>query len=703
MFSKLVIQNAKKSRNENLIYFATLVTAVASFYLILSLENQSVILYLKDFESHAVDQLFSLMPILYGFALFLLFFLVLFANRYQLERRSKEFGLYMLLGMQRKNLFSLLFAESLFTSALALLFGLGSGILLSEALSLTTSRLIGQGIIGHQLSFSIQACIYTTLGFLFIQFVALLLLSKNLFQEELQTLLVGTVEKKQDIGEERNNWLTFITGFLSLIVAYWLILRYFKLMNIPMIGLAIILGIFGTYFVIRGVSRLLNGLALRKAGAQGLATFTIRQLQENIANRATAVTVASLLLMFSVILLAEGASTIMTSNQDLTRESAVYDFTVLGEDAAVEAFLTSGEMETYVQDLNPLRIGRMDYELPKSWENLRARVAKHLPDGVADPTTSNTGSYSIGPEQSDAENLLNQMGSRIFGYIIPVSSYNDLLETAGVEPFVLAEDEVSIYFNPEFVVGNELELMNQVVTEALEEGESLLTFEDEEITIQPDLPSKGLVVDRTITIAMGLVVSDAIYERYSDPLNETIYWNFVLPTELKEAQGLMEPMKEASDLLATTEFQFESYLHNFGRHLFYVIAGSYTMLYLSFLFLIIGCTVLALQFLTQFKQTKRRYQTLSFLGAKQNQVTQSLKKQVRWYFLFPLIPALISGVVGIIAMKSYIQFNIDFFADIYTMLPFVIVMILVFILVQWIYARSVYKSAHREIRQQEFK
>ena len=81
MFFRLIYRNAKRSRQENLIYFATLVTAVASFYMILSLERQDVILYLRDFESMAVDRLFALMPILYGIALFLLFFLVLFANR----------------------------------------------------------------------------------------------------------------------------------------------------------------------------------------------------------------------------------------------------------------------------------------------------------------------------------------------------------------------------------------------------------------------------------------------------------------------------------------------------------------------------------------------------------------------------------------------------------------------------------------------
>jgi putative ABC transport system permease protein len=47
MFSRLVFRNAKRSRKENAIYFATLVTAVASFYIILSLGKQDVIIIFK--------------------------------------------------------------------------------------------------------------------------------------------------------------------------------------------------------------------------------------------------------------------------------------------------------------------------------------------------------------------------------------------------------------------------------------------------------------------------------------------------------------------------------------------------------------------------------------------------------------------------------------------------------------------------------
>lgn len=707
MFFNLIKRNAQRSRKENIIYFATLVTAVASFYLILSLERQDVILYLKDFESQAIERLFSLMPILYFFALFLLFFLVLFANRYQLERRSKEFGMYLMLGMRQQRLFLLLVAESVLTSLFALVIGIGMGAIVAEILSLTTARLIGQGIIGHQISFSIEAVMTTAAGFLFIQIIALMILAVHLFRRELHTLLYGQVEKKQKIGERKNNLLTFLIGLILLLVAYWLIITYFWIVNVPMIFLAVVFGLIGTILVIRGIARIINAVALQSKQTNGLATFTLRQLQENIANRSIAVATASILMMLSVIMLAEGAAMILSSTDQLQQSNSVYDFTVQGEASEVEAFLESEKMAPYVANVNPLELGRLlrgeeTAETILNWEKLRERIVENLPEGKQDPAIEFPGQMSISPEQSEAENLLGMFDERMGDYLIRESSYNLLLEAAGEEPLQLAENQVGIYINSEFVQA-EQPLLNQILTDAQMNQEVLAELDGQPLTFIADIPMKGLVTDRSITVMTGLIVPDELFETYTDSLNREVYWNFTIPEDLEEEQGLMIPMKEASDILDESGFQFESYLQNFGRYLFYIVAGSYTMLYLAFLFLIIGCTVLALQFLTQLKQTKRRYQTLSFLGAKRDQMQASLKKQVMWYFLFPLIPALVSGTVGIIAMKSYIRFNAEFLPSIARMMPYVLLMVGVFLLVQWIYARAVYKTGIQEIEQQQFK
>ena len=96
MFFNLAWRNSKRSRNENLIYFLTMVTAVAAFYIVLSLGAQDVIRFLSSLESDAVERLLTnLLPTVYVCALLFVFFLVVFANKYQLECRSRELGLYL--------------------------------------------------------------------------------------------------------------------------------------------------------------------------------------------------------------------------------------------------------------------------------------------------------------------------------------------------------------------------------------------------------------------------------------------------------------------------------------------------------------------------------------------------------------------------------------------------------------------------------
>ncbi|MBM6837628.1 FtsX-like permease family protein, partial [Clostridium saudiense] len=161
MFYNLVKSNSRRNRKENALFFLSLVVSIVAFYIILSLGKQDVIIFLKTMESEAVRKLFLLIPALYGLSLFILFFLVYFAGKYQLERRSRELGMYLMLGMKRSKLLLMLFAEELWNSVLSLLIGIPVAIFISEIISLVTAKIVGLGIIGHSFSFSISAVIGT--------------------------------------------------------------------------------------------------------------------------------------------------------------------------------------------------------------------------------------------------------------------------------------------------------------------------------------------------------------------------------------------------------------------------------------------------------------------------------------------------------------------------------------------------------------
>ena len=295
-------------------------------------------------------------------------------------------------------------AEGFITSLLALCGGIVCGGFLSEIISLTTARLVRQGIIAHQSSLSIRAIVLTGLGFLLIQAAALFLLGGQLFRKEIHQLLYGETAKKQQIGNAGGNIVMLVLGAGLLAAAYWIVLNHFMVAGGALLLAAVLLGTAGTLFVIRGLARLLSIVAgsIKSKSTQGLYTFTLRQVQENIASKYISVSVASILMMLTIMLIADGSVTIMSRADQLTRDGAVYDFTVVGEDQAVEQYLASEEMASYVSNINRMEMATMrrpdtdDHSSFIDWSAFRAEVVRNLPPDVEDPAAQGALQYEFG-------------------------------------------------------------------------------------------------------------------------------------------------------------------------------------------------------------------------------------------------------------------------------------------------------------------
>ena len=289
--------------------------------------------------------------------------------------------------------------EGLITSFLALLGGLVCGGFLSEAISLTTARLVGHGIITHQLSFSVSAAIFTSLGFLIIQFVALFVLCGKLFRKELHQLVYGEMAKKQRTGNPYVSFVSFAIGTVILLVAYWIVVEHFMAASGAMLLIAVLLGIIGTILFIRGLARILSiwAASIKHKATRGLYVFTLRQLHENVVNKYISISVASILMMLTIMLITDGSVRIMSYGSELTRGTSVYDFTVMGNDQIVEKYLSNEQIRPYVSNLNRMEIGNIKstasdgISSPVDWSKFRKQIVQHLPQDVVDPATQEDG------------------------------------------------------------------------------------------------------------------------------------------------------------------------------------------------------------------------------------------------------------------------------------------------------------------------
>lgn len=641
MFYNLVIKNSKRNRKENGLFFISLIVSIVAFYIILSLEKQDVIIFLKTMESQALDKLFLLIPALYGLSLFILFFLVYFAGKYQLERRSKELGMYLMLGMKRSKLLVMLFAEELWNSVLSLLIGIPVAIFISEIISLVTAKIVGLGIIGHSFSFSITAVIGTIIGYFIIRFAALIILSGKFSIKEVTELLSESqAEKKREINKVVVT-IRLVLGVILLSVAFLIGIKGIAWRELKFMALLVIMGLLGIFLLFQGIGVLFEGMLKKKNNISGLKMFTFRQIQESIFLKPNTLAISSLLILMAVSCFAYGIPVGYLFN---TKEAHVMDYTFEANKEEVEAIIKELDLEEYIDGIYEMKIG-MFYEGKFSAEGLIKAVEKQ-------------------DDSQGKDTLLNNLQYMDRPYLISVSSYNKLLEIQGKEPIELNDNEVALYEDPEFKVGSVMEM-------ALKERPSTI-LEDNEYRLKDICYSDSIITDSMITISKGLIVSDDVFKKYTDENNVSTYINMTLDKEFVKKKGLMQAIAEVNKKLETTEpgyigttgIRYESYLQNMGRELFYTVAASYTTIYLAVIFLIIANTVMGVQFLMHQQKTKKRYQSLTYLGVSYEMLCKSARSQITWYFSLSIAVAAVSSIFAVrtlfsgmvtVSMKEYVS------------------------------------------------
>ena len=130
MMNKLAFQNVKQSARDYLVYFMTMSVVTALMF------SFHTLLYSKD-----VQEMFQIAAIMEIMILLATFFIVLivawlihYMIRFILEKRSREFGIYLLIGMKKKQISRLYIRENILLGTGAFLVGMGLGCFLQQIL-----------------------------------------------------------------------------------------------------------------------------------------------------------------------------------------------------------------------------------------------------------------------------------------------------------------------------------------------------------------------------------------------------------------------------------------------------------------------------------------------------------------------------------------------------------------------------------------
>lgn len=670
MFFKQIWRNSARKRRNNGLFYTSLVIAIVAFYTLLSLESQDVMRFLATIESDAVRKLLTLIPVIYLISLFFVFFLVYFALSYELQDRQREFGLYLTLGMKRSRLFALLFVEQLWSSAIALLIGLPVAMLLTEGISLATSRWIGLDIIQHQLTLSPQAILWTILGFILVQMVALAILALRMWNlEPLSFLKTVTVNKQQLIDKAHGN-RSFKAGIILLVTAYLLGvfgLGAVRLTIFPLVFLALVIcGITGMFKLYNCLGFYQSErIAKQRTEASGLQIFTMRQIQESVFAEHRALAIAALLLLVAMASLSYGVGRITKQSAENVR---TVDFSLQASTSEVKTFVDSEGVAGKIKAAYPVYL---------------AFTAESI------TTTELQSALRQQPETNYRDNLLERFEHDDRLYLIAASGYNALLEAQRGTPLQLAADEFALYTS----MPNS-EVMVSTLEKALK-PEINVSVGGQRYRLHPEVQKKNIVADRAITLYLAYIVPDDVYHTL---VNETepFAWNLHLSNSFVEEKGLLQAIMEFEELLKSQDLAYESYLGGIGRNLFYNVASSYLTLYLGVLFLLIGNTVIGLKYLIQQRRTRHRYLTLLTLGASRRDMADSIAKQIRLFFNLVLVPAVVSSIFAILTLFLHFT-KLPPEADPLLLLGLTAVALAGFVLVQLFYISLVKQAAQRDV------
>ena len=212
-YFKLAATGISKNRKMYFPYLLTCVCMVMMYYIVSFLCRSSTLREMHGGDT--VQQMLSLgVNVIAVFSLIFLYY----TNSFLIRRRQKEFGLYHILGMGKRNLVKIMICENLLTAAVSIAGGLVLGILFSKLGELVITRLLGENI-NFDMEIDPRAIVTTVL--LFVVIFALIMVRMLVFLWRSRPVEMLRSDK---VGEKppKGNWFFALAGIVLLGAAYYL-------------------------------------------------------------------------------------------------------------------------------------------------------------------------------------------------------------------------------------------------------------------------------------------------------------------------------------------------------------------------------------------------------------------------------------------------------------------------------------------------
>lgn len=638
MLFNISLKNIRKSLKDYTVYFFTLILGVAIFYVFNAIDSQSVML---DVRENMMDIIKLMNDMLSGVSVFvscILGFLIIYASRFLIKRRNKEFGIYLTLGMSKRKISAILFFETLLIGIVSLVAGLVIGTILSQFMSVIVANMFDADMTKFKFIFSMKACVKTLIYFAIMYVLVMIFNTFSISRCKLIDLLnAGKKTEKVTMKNPVVCTIVFVIGVGILSYAYWMVTRGVESINIiNKIGVPIALGCVATFLIFWSVSGFMIRIftSIKSVYYKGVNSFVLRQFCSKINTTVFSTTVICIMLFITISVLSAALSMKDSLSKDLDSMCPVdVQLAKYSYDAMSEAYATSQNMNE--KDREMLEDSKLS--IIETLNNSGFDAQKYFKD-VVEYNIYNTG-LTVKDTLGDINTDDYQFMADAIMPVMTIGDYNSVARLYGNSTYELNDDE--------YIIVADYKNMVMIRNQALKKG-IILSVNGKEYKPRYNECKDGFVKIGVQNMNDGiLVVPD----------------NAVKPQQVRNMGLSADYRADTKEERYSIETQLDNLMKNISFKKSFISWNSridlaessvglgalvtFIALYLGIIFLISSAAILALRELSDSADNKERYGMLRKLGVDERMIDMALFKQIGIFFAFPLILALIHSVFGI--------------------------------------------------------
>ena len=694
MLFKLSLKNIKKSFKDYAIYFMTLILGVTIFYMFNSIESQEAMMQVNQSQKMIIELMTQLIGFVSGFVAIILAFLIIYANNFLIKRRKKEFGIYMTLGMGKRQISKILLFETILIGIISLGIGLVIGIFGSQLMSILVSKLFEVDMTEFQFIFSKDAFVKTCIYFALMYFAVMIFNTISVSRYKLIDLL--NAAKKNEKVIIKNPIICTIIFLLSCGVlgyAYYIVsAKAYTLTSFSKIWPILVMGTVATLLLFWSLSGLMIKLIQfrKKTYLKDANMFVLRQINNKINTTVVSMTVICLMLFITITILSTALSIKNTMTRELVEMTPV-DINLYKTASLPERYVNRyGEEIVYTKE----QIEDSQESVQYTLEN--AGLDMNLLKDVVEISTYTSPNLTWETYLKDVfDEVKAQFPGLAYGtpeLIVKESEYNKVAKLYGLEEFHLNDNE--------YVMLCDFDNMINIRNKELQIN-GVITLCGKEYTPKYKECKSGYIMMSTSHTNTGIILVPD-----SCPLTKDMQEQQILIANYNATTD--EQKQEIENLFASDDSILIQNLDKNGIDLegatrISIYDGSvgiatiivFLAIYLGIIFLISSSAILALKQLTESSDNKLRYSILRKIGADDKMINRSLFLQIGIFFAFPIVIAIIHSIFGI----QFALSTMSGIADAADLLPSIIATVVIIGFIYGIYFLATYFESKNIIKE----